>query len=43
MFTTSEKGSFWQRHKEVTGNIIKAGWMIVGLRLIKVAVDVLDL
>ena len=39
----ADKGSFWQRNKEVTANLIRAGWVIVGLRLVKVAVDVLDL
>jgi hypothetical protein len=38
-----EKGSFWQRHKDLADNMLKAGCIVVTLKLTKLAVDVFQL
>lgn len=46
MFTVSTSknaGSFWARNKPLLDNVFKATAMIVGLKILKVAVDKLDL
>lgn len=37
-----ENVSFWAKHKAVTDDLIKAGCIIVSLKLIKILVDRID-
>ncbi len=43
MVNNGEKGSFWQRHKDLADNVIKAGCIVLTLKLTKLAVDVFQL
>ena len=36
-------GTFWQKHQVFTNNLLKAGGMILALKVTKLVVDVLDL
>jgi len=43
MVNGGEKGSFWQKHKELADNVLKAGCIVLSLKLTKMAVDMFQL